>query len=436
MRFLDYGLIFLIILAAIVRIINPLHYDISVQHDPHLHINGIYSLMDGKIPSYYAAPIYQTWYLIFIVLFPPFVNGTIPDSQMGHLVGLGNFILAIILLVGIYSIGKKLGFSRTQNLLGVALTGSMVPLHSSLNMVRPENIQLAISPWIFLLGYRIFCETKKVNTVKSILCFLLFQILAVLLVFQKVGALAIIATAFIFFFYKKIRSKENVWKIIHTGIFFVIAFAVVVFGWYKLTGNFFLSTPATEDPRYAHKAPISFFSTFPIKKVLLTPYREELKTSMSAILIADFFGDYWRYRYNHYKYTPPPSESVYFLRRQQAGSIFSLLFFLSLIIIMVFLLVKAWKNQKNRSETISVLIMGFLPLLLGLMYLVASSQYQFNPAKANDTKWEYLVFTLPFIWVPVVFFYSKIKTGLPRVAFLGICAMLILFGLFQSVYIL
>lgn len=431
------ALLVMIFGAILIRIINPIYYDLNFQHDPHIHIADLNLLMNGQIPDNFAPPIHQGWYLIHKMLVPSFWSDSMTSAQqMRTFVGLGNLNLLLGLLLGIWFLGKSLGLSRRQTLLWLALAGAMVPMHRSLNMVRPENIQLALSPWIFLTGMNWFREMEKRGAFIVNFQFIAFQLLCVVEVFQKVGGAAVVISAYLsLLVFTKIKEK-NFRSVMVSSFITALLFVVTVAGWYKVTGNFIFEHSATKNPNYAYSAPPSFFLSFPITKFLATPYRDELRTSMAAILLSDFYGDYWRYGYNHLKYTLPPKEDPNMLFRQQLGGVVSLFSFLVLIAVSVFAGRKAITNKNDRRGILTVLILGLLPLVLGLIYLGISSQTQFHPGKANIVKWEYLLFTIPFLPLPIVHFASEIKDKWFGIVYYVYCFFLIVFGLAQSLYIL
>jgi len=430
-------LLILIFVAVLVRISNSVRYDLNFQHDPNVHLAGIYSLMSGQIPVNYAPPIYQAWYLAHKVFIPSYWSAPMtPDQQMKVFVGLGNLSFFLVLLSGIFFLGKILGLSKRQTLLWLALVGAMVPLHRSLNMMRPENFQLALSPWVFLTGINWFREIEKRGVFFVNFQFVVFQILCILEVFQKVGGAAVVITAyFSLLIFTKIKEK-NFQSVMISTFITVLLFVATVAGWYKITGNFILEDVAAKDPNYDHSAPLSFFVSFPMTKFLVTPYRDELKTSMAAILLSDFYGDYWRYGYNHYKFTLPPVEDPKMLFRQQLGGIVSLVSFIFLVTVSIFAAKKAITSKFEKREILSVLILGWFPLLFGLIYLGLSSQVQFHPGKANIVKWEYILFTIPFLILPIVHFSSQLKDKWSGMVYYSYCFFLILFGFVQSLYLL
>ena len=124
------------------------------------------------------------------------------------------------------------------------------------------------------------------------------------------------------------------------------------------------------------------------------------------------------------------------LFRQQLGGVVSLFSFLVLIAVSVFAGRKAITNKNDRRGILTVLILGLLPLVLGLIYLGISSQTQFHPGKANIVKWEYLLFTIPFLPLPIVHCASEIKDKWFGIVYYVYCFFLIVFGLAQSLYIL
>lgn len=359
-----------------------------------------------------------------------------PDQQMKVFVGLGNISLFLGMLVGIYFLGRSLGLSRRQILLWLALAGAMVPLHRSLNMVRPENIQMAISPWIFLTGINWFREVEKRGKFFINFQFVFFQILCVVEIFQKLGGAAIVIAAYLsLLIYTKIKEK-SFQSVLIASFVTALLFVVTVAGWYQASGNFIFEDVAAKDPKYDHSAPLSFFTSFPVIKILETPYRDELRTSMTAIFLSDFYGDYWRYGYNHYKFTLPPMEDPVMLFRQQLGSTVSLLSFFILIAVSVFVGKEAIAKKEQRRGLLTILILGLLPLFFGLIYLGLSSQIQFHPGKANIVKWEYVLFAIPFLSLPMVHFASSLKSTWQYIIYYAFCFFLIVFGLAQSLYLL
>jgi hypothetical protein len=432
------ALLVMIFLAILIRIINPVFYNLNYQHDPHIHIAGLISLINGQIPSDYAPPVYLAWYLIH-ALIPYFLSGFMtPDQQMKAFVGLGNLTLFLGLLLGLYFLGKRLGLSTLQILLWLALTGSMVPLHRSLNMVRPENIQLALSPWIFLTGMNWFREMERRGAFPINFQFIVFQLLCAVEIFQKIGGAAVLITSYFSLLVLTKMNTNNFRNVIISSFVTAIIFVTVVAGWYQVSGNFAFDPHrnAAKDPQYDHSAPLSFFTSFPMTKFLKTPFRDELRTSMASIFLSDFYGDYGRYGYNHYKFTLPPNDDSNMLFRQRLGSIVSLTFFLILAAICIYIGKEAMIKKADRRRILQILILGLLPCLFGLIYLGLFSQIQFHPGKANIVKWEYILFAIPFLLLPMVHFVCQLKDKWLRIIYYLFCFFLIVFGITQSLYIL
>lgn len=431
------ALLVMIVLAILIRIIDPIFYDLHYQHDARFHIADLISLMNGQVPAYYAPPIYLAWYLIHKALIPSFWSVSMtPDQQMKAFVGLGNLTLFFGLLLGLYFLGKQLGLSRRQILLWLALTGAMVPLNRSLSMVRPENIQLALAPWIFLTGMNWFREMERRGVFPINLQFIVFQLLCGVEIFQKIGGVAVVITSYLSLLIFTKVNKKNFRNIIISSFITAIIFAAFAAGWYKVSGNFLFDHPANKISGYSYSAPLSFFVSFPMTEFVKTPYRFELRSSMAAILLADFYGDYWRYGYNQYKFTQSPMNDFNMRTRQRLGNIVSFVFFLVLTAICILTGKEAITKKIDGQKKLTVLVLGLLPLVFGLIYLGLSSQIYFNPEKGDIAKWEYILFAIPFLLLPLVNYASPLKNKWLHNIFYVFCFFLIMFGLTQSLYIL
>ncbi len=439
-------LLLLVLFAGVlVQALNPRQYKLSAQHDPQFHLQGYRQLLEEDFLDYYSPPLYLAWYRLHSLVTYPNSLGWVwswySEIPLRVVVGLGNFNLFIILLIGVWRLAGYAGVGRDQKLAWLAITVSLPPLHRSLNMIRPENIQLALTPWVLLFALEWWDSVRRHGFRVTSLSLWLFVGSASLVVFQKITGIVILAACFLAFLIRAVSepSRTKFRAIVLGTLLTTTLITSAAIAWRLSSGWWIYEHHASDRPSYQSPPPVAFFYSFPVEKLWEKPYRNHARGSFWGILALDLFGDYWRYGWDHYikgpsAFEPGSQEEKLDTRdtRRRIGFVTSLSFALFWFLGSLST-IRTWVMPSDPDDRIGMLSkIGAILVVASLATLAAASIKFFNPGKADTVKWEYIVFCLPFLSLPAAAFFEGKESLYRRVIAFSLLLALCLVGLYQS----
>ncbi len=415
-----------------LRLGNPLVMDLRFAHDAQLHLPYLNNLLHLRLTDYYVLPWYYLACLLHALPLMPFwAAGAVSELQLLSFgVALCNLHIFLWLLAGLWRLARRLELAPGQTLAWLALCATLPPLVRSLNMVRPENLQLALLPWIVVMAWDLGAAAQAGDASRRGRIWLL-AVLAAACVTQKVGGAAAMAgVGLVMLLDPGPAAARRLADLIGlAGLALAITAAAAV-AYHLLTGTWiFWDSDATGFAHYLHSAPARFFYTFDPAHVWADPWRNAQRYSMWNILYADLFGDYWQYAIFNTNIGPVLGRS---LARARLGLAAASLFG-ALTLSGAVCLLRDWLTAKGAERRPRWWRAGLsLQPLLGLAYVALGCLLVFNPAKGDTIKWEYLVWGLPFLCLPAALLPGRLRGGRGRAALEAALAGLMLAGLFQS----
>ncbi|MBI4872208.1 MAG: hypothetical protein HY814_11650 [Candidatus Riflebacteria bacterium] len=377
-------------LAILVRLFNACTYDLLSQHDPKVHLGYLQSLAHGQIPQTYNAPWY---YILICALSSPLILVAkllqLSEFQTAKLaVGFANSVLFCAFVAGMFTLGRELGFALRERLVLTMLSASLPVVTRSFDMVRPENLILALLPWSYVWALRLARAAELGPRTRRLL--LLSCASSALIVAQKLGGLVLLAGTGLLFAFSGAggwtrRLRAALVPALVTG-----GLLVSLWGIHCVTSG---SSPFRhDDVNPGRGAPESwhFFVDFDLPHIWAHPVREEQRKSMLGILFVDLFGDYWQYGYDS---GPVRLSESSRLSRARFGMVLSAVFVLAVAAGFVRLLLTARRPEGATSGLLRLACLA--PVPLSFLFLCAASMRYYYSGDADIVKWEYISWALP-----------------------------------------
>ncbi len=397
--------VFLLLVAVAIRVHWATWLDPFTQQDAGAHLPALDSASKLHFKTDYNAPYY---YLVVSLL-------SAPLSVLYHLQFISNrtfftlatlwsgLILQASYMYGCFMLARHLRYSLSAQFLFVALCTFFPPIQRSLAMLRPENLILALTPYVciyFLLTWRVLnddIDFFKLPFVPPALC------LSILIAAQKISGLFLLVGLALITLLKYPGSLFNrvlgLWR---AAALICIALAVLIVLQRALTGHWYLDNIQYYKPDFQTPPHLSLFTTFDPVLAWYVPFRNTHKHSMLNILLIDMFGDYWRYGIDHH--AAPDQDLSWRLFRARTGMIAASLFIACYLMgALALMRVVAGKQLDHLASERAPLSLLFL---LGPCLLVLASFAGIHAGKFDIIKWEYITPFIPFMMLPLVGLYE------------------------------
>ena len=342
-------------------------------------------------------------------------NFYVPDKWefiYSSAIQLGNFILYVIGLVGLYIWLKSKHISKENIFLSFAVLNFFPPIYGGRLIMKPEILVFCFLPWIFL------CLDNYFEN-KSNLSLLLVSPLLSVLVTSKGTIAMIICVALLYLYYEKInyiKVKDFIFPFI---VFFI--FSGLLY-YENLNINTVSIFNHQELEQYLFTAPINFIYNINLLELVENPFRNAHANSLIGITLIDLFGDYFERYWDHNRslFFQNRSEIFTFLPnpRRNISLSFSIIFIISTIF---------FSKDKNFKKFNRVYLFGILVLAatsLGAFGL------HFNPAKGDTLKTHYYFYLIAISFTTLLIQYFSKKNYLKNLVsvFLMICILLFTYG--------
>ena len=342
-------------------------------------------------------------------------NFYVPDKWefiYSSAIQLGNFILYVIGLVGLYIWLKSKHISKENIFLSFAVLNFFPPIYGGRLIMKPEILVFCFLPWIFLCIDNYFENKSKLSL-------LLVSPLLSVLVTSKGTIAMIICIALLYLYYEKInyiKVKDFIFPFI---VFFI--FSGLLY-YENLNINTVSIFNHQELEQYLFTAPISFIYNINLLELVENPFRNAHANSLIGITLIDLFGDYFERYWDH-------NRSLFFQNRLEIFTLLpnprrniSLSFSIIFIISTIF-----FSKDKNFKKFNRVYLFGILVLAatsLGAFGL------HFNPAKGDTLKTHYYFYLIAISFTTLLIQYFSKKSYLKNLvsAFLMIGILLFTYG--------
>jgi hypothetical protein len=386
--------------GVLIRLINPFLYDIRFGHDPEWHIN--YLIWTSKLRAwpYYVGPYYYVICVLHAAPALPFYLASAMD-RIGWLsfgVGFANLDFFILYLIGVWRLGSAIEMERRQMFAWGAVCAVLPAIHRSLNMARPENLMLALAPWLVLWGLLWGREVGETGATLRSRKLWFLSIGGAVFITQKISGVSLISALWLVLLMYPVGTIQSRFKGLIVLTLTFAACTVLLGGAHRLnSGVWFFKHHAEKKAEYDHKAPLSFATNLDPVRVWRMPYRDNQRDSMPAILAVDFFGDYWRYGYSRYKRTTHTERKMWRagLGLAATGAFLALTLVGSARVASSILAGgAAARSARMQLSFLLITVLAYALISLTAMFL------QFNPNKGDVAKWEYMLWCLPFIALP------------------------------------
>ena len=299
---------------------------------------------------------------------------------------LGNFLLLIIGLIGIYYLFEYLQVDKTLNLICLSFVSVFPPILGARLILKPEILAVAFLPWVILFYYKFF-ETNK-------LVFLVFSSPLILsLSVLKSSITFMIGLCLLTVFRKQLFTK----KFVTFNILLSPLFILLINENFYVNGNYLWEHVINEN--YLNTASLSYIFSFSFSEIYNNPFRNNLSSSMLSIIFADTFNDYWqRYWYHRDGWSG----------NNFPGNLLHIRISIFLSISFYFLTSYFLINEKDKQmRAIGVLgYVGILALVINALNLLPIFTQNFNPSKGDPMKTHLFSFLIIFTFY---YFLTKFK---------------------------
>ena len=299
---------------------------------------------------------------------------------------LGNFLLLIIGLIGIFYLFEYLQVDKTLNLICLSFVSVFPPILGARLILKPEILAVAFLPWLILFYYKFF-ETNK-------LVFLVFSSPLILsLSVLKSSITFMIGLCLLTVFRKQLFTK----KFVTFNILLSPLFILLINENFYVNGNYLWEHVINEN--YLNTASLSYIFSFSFSEIYNNPFRNNLSSSMLSIIFADTFNDYWqRYWYHRDGWTG----------NNFPGNLLHIRISIFLSISFYFLTSYFLINEKDKQmRAIGVLgYVGILALVINALNLLPIFTQNFNPSKGDPMKTHLFSFLIIFTFY---YFLTKFK---------------------------
>ena len=299
---------------------------------------------------------------------------------------LGNFLLLIIGLIGIFYLFEYLQVDKTLNLICLSFVSVFPPILGARLILKPEILAVAFLPWLILFYYKFF-ETNK-------LVFLVFSSPLILsLSVLKSSITFMIGLCLLTVFRKQLFTK----KFVTFNILLSPLFILLINENFYVNGNYLWEHVINEN--YLNTASLSYIFSFSFSEIYNNPFRNNLSSSMLSIIFADTFNDYWqRYWYHRDGWSG----------KNFPGNLLHMRISILLSISFYFLTTYFLINEKDKKmRNIGILgYVGILALIINALNLLPIFTQNFNPSKGDPMKTHLFSFLLIFSFY---YFLTKVQ---------------------------
>ena len=299
---------------------------------------------------------------------------------------LGNFLLLIIGLIGIFYLFEYLQVDKTLNLICLSFVSVFPPILGARLILKPEILAVAFLPWVILFYYKFF-ETNK-------LVFLVFSSPLILsLSVLKSSITFMIGLCLLTLFGKKLFTK----KFVAFNIFLIPLLILLINENFNVNGNYLWEHVINEN--YLNTASLSYIFSFSFSEIYNNPFRNNLSSSMLSIIFADTFNDYWqRYWYHRDGWSG----------KNFPGNLLHMRVSILLSISFYFLTTYFLINEKDKKmRNIGILgYVGILALIINAFNLIPIFTQNFNISKGDPMKTHLFSFLIIFSFY---YFLTKFK---------------------------
>ena len=310
---------------------------------------------------------------------PILISSTYVEPIYSLSIQLGNFLLLIIGLIGIYYLFNYLQVDKTLNLACLSFLSVFPPILGARLILKPEILVIAFLPWLILFYYKFF-ETNK-------LVFLVFSSPLVLsLIVLKSSITFMIGLCLLTLFGKQIFTK----KFLVFNIFLIPLLILLINENFNVNGNYLWEHVINES--YLNSASLSFVFSFSFSEIYNNPFRNNLSSSMTSIIFADTFNDYWqRYWYHKDGWSG----------RNFPGNLFHIRISILLSMSFYFLTVYFLINERDKKmRAIGVLgFVGIFALIINALNVLPMFTQNFNPSKGDPMKTHLFSFLIIFSFI-------------------------------------
>lgn len=342
-------------------------------------------------------------------------NYYVPDKWefiYSSAIQLGNFILYVIGLVGLYIWLKSKHISKENIFLSFAVLNFFPPIYGGRLIMKPEILVFCFLPWIFLCIDNYFENKSKLSLL------LVSPLLSVLMTSKGTIAMIIFISLF-YLYYEKInyiKVKDFIFPFL---VFFI--FSGLLY-YENLNINTVSIFNHQELEQYLFTAPISFIYNINLLELVENPFRNAHANSLIGITLIDLFGDYFERYWDHNRSLFIQNRSEFFTLlpnpRRNISLSLSILFLMSTIY---------YSKDKNFRKFNRVYLIGILVLAatsLGAFGL------HFNPAKGDTLKTHYYFYLIAISFTTLLIQYFSKKNYLKNLVsvFLMITILLFTYG--------
>lgn len=326
----------------------------------------------SKIFDFYKTPI-----LISEIYVEPIITTSIQ---------VGNYILFLIGLLGIYKLFIDLGYKTHEILKILIIVSLFIPLIGARIILKPEIMVFALLPWVYYFYNNYFKNEKVIYLISTI------PIISTLLVLKS--SITLMVSLSILIIYKK---KLFNFKFISINLITLLALGFLLIENYNVNGNYLWDHIVNDS--YKEKAPLSYLYLLNPIELFKNPFRNSLSNSMVSILLADTFGDYWQ-RYWFHKDGWAGENYPGNLKTIQASIVFSTFFYVGSLYFLI-------KEKDKYLKNIGLLgYVGILALIINAINLFPFLTKNFNIAKGDPMKSHLFSFLLVFTFI---YFLLKIN---------------------------
>jgi len=313
--------------------------------------------------------VYGPWYYMFCsYLFGPIFfllyKMNIIDIYYAAMYSMlfGTFILKILTLIGCYRLGKKL-FNNNREISSVfaCLLISIPFANKDFYEHSSETMGIMLITWCLYYLINYFRKGKK----KYLLLYILFLGVGATLKMNVTIPFLIFCFTCIFFNdqkdYKNNRRNKIICLSILSLIIFILLYYFFIDNWIWENSDF-----RNSSRNYGEPPDLNVFLTFNFLEIWNQGVYPNLKNSFWNTVLADFFGDYFNSAYlpngNNYS-------SDYILFKIRLGLIFSILFFIFLILSVSMIIIKSsLKLNKIMNFRIIFSLLFYLFLFQSICY--------------------------------------------------------------------
>ena len=317
---------------------------------------------------------------------PIFISSIYVEPIYSLSIQLGNFLLLIIGLMGIYYLFEYLQVDKTLNLICLSFVSVFPPILGARLILKPEILAVAFLPWLILFYYKFF-ETNK-------LVFLVFSSPLILsLSVLKSSITFMIGLCLLTVFRKQLFTK----KFVAFNIFLIPLLILLINENFYVNGNYLWEHVINEN--YLNTASLSYIYSFSFSEIYNNPFRNNLSSSMLSIIFADTFNDYWqRYWYHRDGWSG----------KNFPGNLLHMRISILLSISFYFLTTYFLINEKDKKmRNIGILgYVGILALIINALNLLPIFTQNFNPSKGDPMKTHLFSFLVIYSFY---YFLTKVK---------------------------